>query len=210
MNERQTVERRVMSSPTSTHRGGATRSEKARLAILRAASELVVIDGYEHLTIEGIAARAKVGKPTIYRWWPSKGALLAECLVDEMLMPEEFTPPKTDDVVADITTWLLEIIRFVNRDRNAVLLKSLVAAAVANPDVGTQLSRHLGASPDSVDGRLRAAVASGQLVPDAPIQHITEFLLGAIVIRIVSDTGFVDADAAIFVRIVLAGSLPAR
>ncbi len=84
-------------------RPGAARNEKARLAILRAASELIAIEGYDHLTIEGIAARAKVGKPTIYRWWSSKSELLAECLVDDTLMPDSFRPQTTDDVVDDIT-----------------------------------------------------------------------------------------------------------
>ena len=195
---------------TSPPRGpGAARSQNARSAILTAASELLGSEGYDHLTIEGIAARAKVGKPTIYRWWPSKSALIAECLVDEMLIPEVFAPASTDDILADITAWLLEIIRFVNRDNNAVLLRSLVAAAVANLDVGVELSKHLGAGPDSLDGRLASAVRDGQLVPDAPVQHISDFLIGAIVIRIMGGTGFTAGDAALFARTVLGGSIPA-
>jgi AcrR family transcriptional regulator len=196
-----------MTHPTGARRPGAARNENARAAILKAASELLASDGYDRLTIEGIASRAGVGKPTIYRWWSSKSALLAECLVGETLMPEAFTPATSDDIVADIRDWLLDIIRFVNRDRNQELLKSLIAAAVASPDVSTGLSRHLGASPDSLDGRLRAAVASGQLVADAPVQHITDYLIGAIIVRIVSGVGFVESDADVFARTVLAGSL---
>jgi len=196
-----------MTTLEGARRPGAPRNEQARIAILTAASELLASNGYDHLTIEGIAARAGVGKPTIYRWWSSKSALIAECLVDETLMPEAFTPRTTDDVVADITAWLLDIIHFVNRDHNAVLLRSLVAAAVANPEVGTQLGRHLGASPDSLDGRLRAAVEAGQLAADTPVQHISEFLIGAIIVRIVSGVGFEESDADVFTRTVLAGSI---
>jgi len=61
-------------------RSGPVRSEAARQAILEATARLLVERGYDHLTMEGIAATAGVGKQTVYRWWPSKGAVIAECL----------------------------------------------------------------------------------------------------------------------------------
>jgi len=52
---------------------------------LKAAYELCLQQGYARLTIEGIAARAGVGKQTIYRWWPSKGAVLLDVFVDQIV-----------------------------------------------------------------------------------------------------------------------------
>jgi AcrR family transcriptional regulator len=190
-------------------RPGAARSEKSRLAILQAASELIAINGYEHLTIEGIAARAKVGKPTIYRWWASKSELIIECLIDDTLMPDSFRPKSSHDVVADLTDWFLAIIQFVHDDRNAGLIRSLIAAAVDSPEIAAQLSGRLGATPESLGGRLHDAVASGQLAPDTAVAHISELLIGAIILRVVSVTPLEDRDASLFVRTVLAGSLPA-
>ena len=57
------------------------RNEASRRAILAAAFELVQEVGYAKLSIEGIAARAGVGKQTIYRWWPSKGAVLFDAFL---------------------------------------------------------------------------------------------------------------------------------
>ncbi|MEU7604799.1 TetR/AcrR family transcriptional regulator, partial [Streptomyces sp. NPDC041003] len=54
------------------------RSDRSRRAILDAALTLVGEVGYNKLTIEAIAARAGVGKQTIYRWWPSKAAVLLD------------------------------------------------------------------------------------------------------------------------------------
>ena len=190
-----------------TRRPGAARNEKARLAILRAASELLTIQGYDHLTIEGIAARAKVGKPTIYRWWSSKSELLVECLADDTLMPDAFRPQTSDDVVADITRWFLAIIRFVREDSNAALIRSLIAAAVDNTEVAVQLSSRLGATPEALDGRLLSAVASGQLATDTPVFHISEMLIGAIILRVVGARPFEPRDARKFVRTVLSGSV---
>ena len=183
----------------------ATRSETARHAILAATSELLATEGYDHLTIEGIAARAKVGKPTIYRWWPSKSALIAECLVDQALLPDTFLPANTGDVVGDITRWLDVVFPWVMTGSNSELIRSLVAAGVDNPQVANELSKRLGATPESLEGRLAAAVESGDLLPDTPVRHITDALIGAIILRSISGEGFADGDAARYVRAGLAG-----
>ncbi len=59
---------------------GRPRSDKSRLSILKAAIALSQELGFEEITIEGIAAKAAVGKQTIYRWWPNLASLLFEAL----------------------------------------------------------------------------------------------------------------------------------
>ena len=54
------------------------RSDATHQAILEAASKILKEKGYSKLTIEGIARQSGAGKPTIYRWWPSKMAILIE------------------------------------------------------------------------------------------------------------------------------------
>ncbi|WP_235201561.1 TetR/AcrR family transcriptional regulator [Microbacterium sp. CH12i] len=51
------------------------RSEKARQSVMAAMRAAVTSDGYESVTIEGLAAEAGVSKQTIYRWWSSKAAI---------------------------------------------------------------------------------------------------------------------------------------
>ena len=70
----------------------ARRSERSRRAILDAARELVSEVGYAKVSIEAIAARAGVGKQTIYRWWPSKGAVV----FDAFLAAQPRAPRSTD------------------------------------------------------------------------------------------------------------------
>ena len=61
---------------------GRPRSLEARRAILKAAHELLADGGLSSVTIEGIAARASVGKPTIYRTWPNAHAVAMAALLE--------------------------------------------------------------------------------------------------------------------------------
>jgi AcrR family transcriptional regulator len=168
-------------------RRGAARSETARLAILHATAHQFAERGYDQLTMEGIAAEAGVGKQTIYRWWPSKGALVAECLLEGVLLPDHFLPPETGDLRADLTAWLDDVLRFIGDERNEALLRSLVAAATENAEVGRRLDESIfGGSALLV--RLEAAVEASDLRPDAPVQQIIEALVGALVFRVLTRT----------------------
>ena len=62
-------------------RAGRRRSETSRQAILQAAFALMEEVGFDRMSIEGVAARAGVGKTTIYRWWGSRGVLAVEAFL---------------------------------------------------------------------------------------------------------------------------------
>ncbi len=67
---------------------GRPRSEEARQAILIAALKLLVRDGYEKLSIEGVAREAGTGKSTIYRWWQGRADLAVDAFfaaIDDVL-----------------------------------------------------------------------------------------------------------------------------
>ena len=68
------------SNPATAARGGRPRSERAHQAILAAARELLIEEGFASLRLEHVAARAGVGKATIYRRWASKEALAQDLL----------------------------------------------------------------------------------------------------------------------------------
>src|SRR5690606_13055468 len=92
---------RIGAMQRRTTPGSSRRSEASRRAILTAAFELAGEVGYAKLSIEGIAARAGVGKQTIYRWWPSKGAVLFDAILSLSEGPEGSALPDTGDLEAD-------------------------------------------------------------------------------------------------------------
>ncbi len=183
----ETVRLVILSAMTRMPEGrrGAIRSEAARIAILRATAGQVAERGWDQLTIEGIAAAAGVGKQTIYRWWPSRSALIADCLLEGMLLPEYFLPPDTGDVRADLVVWIDAILGFAEDPRSAELFRSLIAAAAEDEQVGIRLSEALGI-PSDLSRRLETAQAAGELAADAPIREIGDALVGAVILRVMA------------------------
>ncbi len=106
---------------------GRPRSEASRQAILAAALELVTEIGYARLTIEGIAARAGVGKQTIYRWWPSK----ADILLEAGAAQADRQVPVTDhgSYRDDLRAFLEASYQMTGYPRLADLLRALMAEA---------------------------------------------------------------------------------
>ncbi len=73
-------------SPTKRPSRGRPRSEAARRSILDATFESLTETSVRDLTIEAIAAAAGVGKATIYRWWPTKAALVVDAATERHLV----------------------------------------------------------------------------------------------------------------------------
>lgn len=180
------------------------RSEAARIAVLEATARLFATRGYDHMTMEGVAAEAGVSKQTIYRWWPSKGALIADCLLERRLLPDQLTLPDTGDVRADLTSWIATIFRVLDRAGES-LLRSLIAAAAENVEVGQRLHASLGMESSLTD-RLRSAIDAGELRADAPLAEIGEALVGSLILRALSRQTVDEAGAARFVTAVLGAS----
>src|SRR5208282_5993049 len=80
---------------------GRPRSEESRQAILRSTLKLLKQDGgFADLSIEAVAADANVGKTTVYRWWPTKAALVADAF--SASADDELRFPNTGSVHTDM------------------------------------------------------------------------------------------------------------
>ena len=176
-------------------RSGPVRSEAARLAILDAAAQLLAERGYDHLTMEGIASTAGVGKQTIYRWWPSKGAVVAECLLEGKLLDQRLALPDTGDIRRDLTDWLGEIFALIESPQGEMILRSLIAAAAEHAEIGRRLRDSLSGS-ESVSGRLSRAIGTEPNLPEgAPVEQLAEALIGAVLLRALSRAPIQPGDA---------------
>src|SRR5918994_5782648 len=101
----------MTASRESVRERGRRRSQRAHAAIVTATQELLVERGYGNLTIQGVAARAGVGKQTIYRWWPSRAALVLEAYLagsDALPPPAEQANVRED--VRALLGWLIAVL----------------------------------------------------------------------------------------------------
>jgi AcrR family transcriptional regulator len=156
------------------------RSERSRRAILTAATDLVRELGYRKLTIEAIAARAGVGKQTIYRWWPSKGAVVLDgflAAVNED--PDDLSLPDTGDVATDLRAVVRAIVAELADPGLSGTTRALMSEMQDDLEFADMVrERMLGPQLAAIADRLRAAQHAGQLRADLDPSVAVELLVG--------------------------------
>jgi AcrR family transcriptional regulator len=112
---------------------GRPRSRQTNKAILKAAAEIVIASGLAEMTIEGVAERAGVGKASIYRRWPTKGALAFEAVVDAIMAAEP--TPDTGSLEDDLARVAESWVRLSNAPRGGRTLAHFIAEVQSDPDL---------------------------------------------------------------------------
>lgn len=170
-----------MAPPDPKRRNPATQA-----AILKAAWELVIEVGYARLTVEAIAKRAGVGKQTIYRWWPSKEAVLLEMLNSRTDITLDF--PDTGDILTDLGHQIAQVAGFLGSEEYAPY-RALIAASQSDPDLAAQiLNRIIKPRVDACVQRLKKAQADGQLRTDVDPIDVVELVYAPIYYRLLLHT----------------------
>ncbi|WP_405862442.1 TetR/AcrR family transcriptional regulator [Streptomyces sp. NBC_01515] len=166
----------------SDTRRGRTRSEAVRRAVLEATRDELAAHGYDKLSIDRIAAAAGAGKQTVYRWYPSKSALVAECVLDGYGFPATTPVPNTGAVRRDLRDWLGAFADHLAEPRSAALIRASTAAAAESDDVAVRFYNHVtAASEDALTARLRNAAPAAQ--PESATAA-AEALVGAMLYRL--------------------------
>ena len=166
---------------------GRPRDAALHAAILDAVRELLTESSYADLSMDGIAARAQVGKKTLYRRWASKAPLVAEAVLDAYGRGGSFPVPDTGDLRADLVGWLVEHGEFIAEPANAKLIRALVAAAAASSSDTEALYEQLSVPQRSglVD-RLRRAMDTGAVRPDTDADAVANALMGTLLLQVMS------------------------
>jgi AcrR family transcriptional regulator len=170
-----------MPSDLTQARLGRRRSEKSRTAIVTATRELLLERGFDGLSIEAVAARAGVGKQTIYRWWPSRNQLVADVLLDDADTILA-SVGHTDDLAADLVAWVRKLARTLTTERGSAMLRILTVACMEHEDTAIRLRAGFSAPlHDSVRTRL---LADG--VDETTAESAADAIVGGVVYPILS------------------------
>lgn len=166
---------------------GRPRSEAARRAVLLAALEIVEESGYPALTMEGIARRAGVSKQTIYRWWPSKAAVVLDALNEGAA---ELAPaPDGGDLAKDLRAFLRRSVLGA-RGRTARLLVALMAEAQLDQAFAHSFQGGFLAGRRAVMVEfLERARARGEIGSDIDLELVAQLFFGALWYRLLAASG---------------------
>ena len=171
-------------------RAGRPRSADAHAAILDAARALLESGGYDAVTIEAVAARAGVGKATVYRRYGSRAELVADAVVEVLarVVPEKDRGSLRADlnaVLAGLTGPLAP--------RTADVMLHLATEALHDGDARRILNEQLLASRRAVAaGLLERAVARGELAHPIDPDTLLDLIGGALLFRAARKGGYVD------------------
>jgi AcrR family transcriptional regulator len=173
----------------------ARRNERSRLAILTAAQELLTEVGYAALTIEAIAARAGVGKQTIYRWWPGRGAVILDALT--LAAAAEPKLPDTGDVRADMRLVMRATVAEFADPRLSATTRALTIETLSNETLAAQVrERLLEPQMGAIRSRLAAGQDAGQIRAGVDLDVAAELFMGPLYHRWMLGTGPLTEDYA--------------
>ena len=186
---------------------GRPRSEEAHDAILLAAVALTREVGYDAVTMDGIAARAGVGKTTVYRRWTSKELLVTEAIGR---IVRSFPVPQTGTLDGDLLQLMQQAVGMYRDPASLALLSGLVAAMARSTPIAEAVRTGFVASwRDAVRAVLTRGVASGELRSDTDVELALDLLGGPPFYRfLITGTAIDERLARALVAAVLRGFAP--
>jgi AcrR family transcriptional regulator len=153
-------------------RPGRPRDDDRESEILAAAVEALVAEGFDAMTIEGVAARVGAGKATLYRRWRNKTELVAAAL--RRHAGADVPIPDTGDARADLRTYLRGLQAAFN-GTDGGLMAAFTIERIRHPELGEAYDRLFVADRRAALRRMVGrAVERGDLPPNTDIELIID------------------------------------
>ena len=173
-----------MTSAPKTRPRGRPRSEAAEShqAVMDAVYAFLKEHSVRELTMEGIAERANVGKPTIYKWWPTKAALVMAVL-QERLVPK---PEPISAMTAEEAIWarMHRLVRAFN-GMFGKILADLIAEGQNDPGLLSELyEKHLGPRREALVAEIERGKQAGEFYAEVDADLLVDSLFGPIYYRL--------------------------
>jgi len=184
---------------------GRPRQLSVRDAVLAGAGQLLLQAGIKGFSIEGVARLAGASKVTIYKWWPSKGALALDGFYT--LVSPSIDTTLTGDVEQDLVTQVSAVLALFRDTAIGPILAGLIGEAQRDPELAAAIrERWLEPRRRCGVAILEAAQANGQLRTDLDPTQVLDQIYGPIYLRLlIGHAPLTDSLAATLVRTILSG-----
>jgi AcrR family transcriptional regulator len=162
---------------------GRPRCERAHQAILKSTLKFLEAkeNGFANLTIEYVAAQAGVGKATVYRWWPSKAALVADAFASSVTQELHF--PDTGSVCMDMGQQMQQLVKILRSRRGNILAAILGAGQSDSTLIRAFRERFLKPRRAEAYATLRRGITRGELATNTDLDLLLDALYGPIYMR---------------------------
>jgi AcrR family transcriptional regulator len=176
---------RVTGEPApETPRRGRPRSEKARLAILESAAELLLAQGLSAVSMDAVAERAGVSKATIYRWWPTKETLALDALYNEWSAARP-RARDTGTLRGDLMSLMRPWARLAGSRPYGRVIAALITEARTDPAFAEEYrTRFLEPRRDQARAIFRRAIERGEIPADTKVEVALDVLWGPLYHRL--------------------------
>jgi AcrR family transcriptional regulator len=167
-----------------TPQRGRPRSERARKAILEAASELLLARGLSAVSMDAVAERAGVSKATIYRWWPTKETLALDALYTEWAAARPH-PRDTGSLRGDLLSLLRPWARLAGSRPYGRVVAALLTEAQTDPVFAAEYRERF-VEPRRQQAReiFGRAIERGEIPADTKVEVALDLLYGPLYHRL--------------------------
>lgn len=170
--------------------------------ILAITIELIAQRDVSGVTMDLVAERAGVSKPTLYRRWPSRDALILDAIVR---LHRPGGEPGTGSIRTDLALLLRELVDFLNRPEKGKVHAAFLNAAVRNPELAALNRAETKKARSSYERAIKRAIERGELVKNTNIRLMIDMLISPFLYcRLVENVDARKADIHPVIDIVLA------
>lgn len=172
-------------------------------AILDAAIAIVTETGIEDLTIDGVARRAGVGRPTVYRRYKGKLELLLAAVSHIARQPESY--PDTGSTEGDLRVIATTFASGLSDTAAGQLMPWMIAEGNRDPERAREYHAYVTDRRGEVVNALRRGIERGDLRPDVDLEVVADFLAAPIFFRLLftgapADEAFIDTVVEVTLR----------
>ena len=186
---------------------GRPRDPETDERITSAAAELLLLRGFDRTTVDDVAARAGVGKATVYRRWPSKEDLAVAAM--ESLYSSEMPEPDTGSIRTDLAQSYASVLAFVNTADGEAFLRTSIAESVRDDRIAALHRSSTEQREQQTRVTFERAIARGEVRPDIDIDAAVQWLGGLLAIRAITHRPMPTVeDVDVLVEFTLRGVLP--
>jgi AcrR family transcriptional regulator len=170
--------------PEVRRKRGRPRDPEADGRILAAASSLILLRGFDSMTVDEVASSAGVGKATVYRRWARKEDLAVAAM--EQLYRDEMPTPDTGSLREDLRAMYASVLTFINSPAGTDYVRTTIKESMRDERIATLYREASERVERSAAGVFERAIARGEAREDMPMAAAVQLIGGMVATRTIT------------------------